>query len=107
MKLHTFIDFFKGCFFSGRLGNKDFKQEYWRNVKNRRHYIWAIMEDPTYIGKTKCEIEAFFGQDESKHLYMNRWRYFIKSKGKKEYILAFYFEDDRLIDIRYEYKNIA
>lgn len=107
MRSYSLIDFFKHCFSNLQPEDKEFRCKYWKNVKERKYYIKAILEDPEYRGKTKSEIESDFGTNESRHPYQNRWSYFVGSTGKKEYVLAFYFEDNILVDIRYEYKYRA
>ncbi len=100
------IDFLKNYLLSHKFYDQEFKQEYWKDVKSRRYYIQAIRANPEYLGKTKSEIESYFGSNECKHLYTNRWTYFVGIKGRKEYMLAFYFENNILIEIRYEYKYL-
>jgi hypothetical protein len=84
----------------------EFKNEYWRNVNQRRFYVKDIIENSSLIGKTKSEIETSFGKNESKHYYANKWTYFVQKRGRKKYVLTFYFEDDVLVRIRYEYRYI-
>ncbi|WP_346985882.1 hypothetical protein [Chryseobacterium sp. POE27] len=99
------------CFIKNHIISKEFlvsefKNEYWRNVTRRKFYVKNIIENSLLIGKTKSEIEASFGKNESKHDYVNRWTYFVQKKGKRKYVLALYFEDDVLVDVRYEYRYI-
>ncbi len=107
MGLRRLIDFINSFFKNPTIDDQEFKQDCWRDVKSRRKYIRSIMDNPEYRGKTKTEIESYFGNNECSHLYQNRWSYFIEITGRKKYVLAFYFEDNLLIDIRYEYKYIV
>ncbi|PWN57946.1 hypothetical protein C1634_025170 [Chryseobacterium viscerum] len=106
MGICKLIKFLENRFLNHKFYKDEFKQEYWKDVKRRRYYIRIIKENPEFRGKTRSEIESYFGSNECKHLYTNRWTYFIMIKRRKEYILAFYFENNVLIDIRYEYKYI-
>ncbi|MFY7815052.1 MAG: hypothetical protein ACOVRK_07650 [Chryseobacterium taeanense] len=106
MGLNKLFCFIKNNIISKELLVQDFKNEYWRNVNRRKFYVKDIIENSLLIGKTKSEIEASFGKSESKPHYINRWTYFVQKKGKRKYVLALYFEDDVLVDVRYEYKYI-
>ncbi|WP_312900652.1 hypothetical protein [Chryseobacterium taichungense] len=106
MGVNKLLCFIKNYFVLEELSAPEFKKEYWRNVNLRKFYVKDIIENSLLIGKTKSEIESSFGKDESKHYYVNKWTYFVKKKGKRKYVLALYFEDDVLIDIRYEYRYI-
>lgn len=107
MGLRRLIDLLRRQLLIEKSSKKEFKKEYWRDINKRKYYIRSIMESSEYIGKTKQEIESCFGNNECSLLYQNRWSYFIEITLRKKYELVFYFEDDLLIDIRYEYKYLV
>lgn len=84
---------------------KQFDSQRWKSgPEDRRYYIKSILKDESYIGRKRAEIERLFGTNESYSGFINRCSYYIHTKGKKKYYLAFYYKDDQLEDIRYEYK---
>lgn len=106
MGLFRWIDFIRFHFSGKKLTGPEFRPEYWLNIHKRKNYVDSILKSQNCKGKSKLEIEAFFGSTECRRSYPNRWTYLIEIKGKKEYVLAFYFEDDLLIDIRYEWEYL-
>ncbi len=46
----------------------------------------------------------FFEQDALYHTVTDRWIFYVKKASGKKYYLVFYFEDEKLVNIRYKYK---
>lgn len=46
----------------------------------------------------------FFEQDTLYHTVTDRWIFYVKKASGKKYYLVFYFEDGKLVNIRYKYK---
>lgn len=107
MGLRRFIGFLECLCVEKHSPKQDFTPEYWHEIRKRKYYLRAVMENPEYLGRSKSEIAVLLGSNACKYLGSNRWAYSIEMKGRKEYVLAFYFEDDLLIDIRNEYEHIC
>jgi len=87
---------------------RQFDSRRWKSVpRDRRYYIKSVLRNQSYIGKSRAEIEELFGINESSNGFISRCSYYIHTKGKKKYYLAFYYNDDQLEDIRYEYKMLV
>lgn len=89
--------------------HKKFDSNVWkRSPELRRYYILDVLQSVRYLGATKPQIEEAFGFNESVHgKFSSRWIYFVKIKINRKYFLVFYFENDLVIDIRYEYEFIV
>lgn len=84
---------------------KPFNSNRWKNkTSQRKYYIDDILDNPYYLGLDKENVYEIFGANESYNIYMfNRWSYFVKKKKNKKFYLAFYFDSDYVVNIRYEY----
>lgn len=81
----------------------EFDSNIWKShPEKRKYYVKYILDNKLGIGKSKTEIENLFGQE--KIYSEDRWSYFINAKAKKKYSLAFYFENNKVVKIRKEYK---
>jgi len=89
------------------LFNREFDSKTWKEKPSeRKYFLKQLTKDNLLIGKTKEEIENLFGR-ENNLAENNRWSYFVyKSfwRRGRNYVLAFYFEDNRVVKMETEYR---
>lgn len=90
--------------------NKKFDSKTWKTKPSKRKYfIKNIVKKQIAIGKTREEIEKLFGM-ENNLVGNSRWSYYIYRdfwNKSKDYVLAFYFEDNKVVrtEIECRYKQ--
>lgn len=87
---------------------RKFESNQWNNrIDLRKYYVRDVLYSSEFMGKTKNQIEQYFGLSESTDdIFNDCCVYFVRNKGNKKYYLVFYFDADHVIDIKYEYQMI-
>ncbi|MDQ1095245.1 hypothetical protein QE441_002326 [Chryseobacterium sp. SORGH_AS909] len=84
------------------------KEYFWQiPIDGKPVYIYDIIINNQLEGRSKSDIIKLFEKNSISFVSENRWKYFVNTHKKKEYVLIMHFKNDSLSKINYKYKKLS